>query len=106
MRYVSYTKRIRRNKISKLRYAIKTKVFSDTKTTLKKCLEVSEDWATFTKNDWSWKDRGHVAGAEFDIDACEYKYILKQDGTIKTNACDYKYIFLDDGTMKKVRKQK
>ena len=72
--------------ISKLRYAIRTKVYADDKkTTLKNALEVSDDWSTYTKHDWGWKYNGHVAGAEFDIDACKYKYVLLQNGTIITN---------------------
>tara|TARA_R110000824_G_scaffold156693_2_gene329895 strand:- start:318 stop:602 length:285 start_codon:yes stop_codon:yes gene_type:complete len=67
---------------SQLRYAIKTKVFSDTETTLAATLNVASNWVTFNKTSWLYKHNGYVAGADFDTEARDFNYYLKTDGTI------------------------
>ena len=67
---------------NKLRYAIKTKTFSDTDTTLAAALNVASDWVTFRKSDWLYKHNDCVAGAGFDSAAGGFTYYLKTDGTI------------------------
>jgi len=67
---------------SQLRYAIKTKVFSDTDTTLAATLNVASDWVTFRKTNWLYKHNDYVAGAGFDSAAGGFTYYLKTDGTI------------------------
>ena len=67
---------------SQLRYAIKTKCFADTNTTLKGALNVASDWVTFRKSDFLYKHSDYVAGADFNPRTGSFTYFLKTDGTI------------------------